>query len=905
MRMRCLRLVQVLCPCLVLSLASLAAATDRYVAQGGTGSTCSSGLPCSVQQCVALANTPGDRCLFQNGTYTGDASILEVSNKTGTSSAPIIFAAINEGQVLLNGQGVRGMIHIYNSDWVEVVGLNTCCASADESGAASAFPLWLEETNNCTIRRVIAWDANGSVSNSVPILISSDGLTGRANDNTLIDVAAWGGGRKAFNGFRDHRTTVLRAFFMKNSYSGSIVDGGVATSYAYDSVDSRRYNVIATGDLAYGGTVTNMYGLFDKDHYLSWCNSSPTDVFHTLRGNIAYHVDGQVAPDTFWAMGLNMGCGQAESSVCPALGPVVHITAENNLAMRRNAAIPGEGMNGIDTCGGQNFYDTWTDSLGSLAGGTHSTDGGNLSYPGGFSNGLLNLGASSQPASGAWIRHPYKADGTLDTTQELWPWPMEARIYQALSDSGYATRGIDGAGSRSVTDTIMALTGSSITPTVPVPPVLLIWPFDEASGTTAADTSGTTPPNNGTLVGSPGHVPGHRGAGALSFNGTTQFVQNTGLSWPVGSPITVSFWAYATDGTAGGGAFGLGGQDDPDRAQCHVPYTDNRLYCQYGSSAGGGININYIPYMNRWTHVTFVSDGSTYQAIYIDGHPATSSSSATAPTTNLTGLTVGKAVAGVGTPTWFKGQLDHFYLENRVLSDTEILAQYQAVANAVSWKFDEASGSTAIDSSPGQLFDGTLINNPTHQAGKVGPFSLGFNGINQQVVHSTFPWPVGTPITIMFWVNTPGSTQAVTVKIGPGEDPDRVLIHAPWEDNILYFDYGGSDSVGRISTNFAAYVNQWTHVAVVNNGTNFKGIYINGAPITSNTTATTPTVDVTGLAVGGDGVSWQTGGIDNVRIEPRVLSAAEILAEFQLGTTITPGLPVGWAPSTGFFLVPN
>jgi Concanavalin A-like lectin/glucanases superfamily len=900
MRVWSVRLLQVLSACLVLSLPSLAAATDRYVNPSGSGSTCSSGSPCSVQQCVALATSPGDRCWFQNGTYKGDASMLHVTGTHGASGAPITFAAINDGQVLIDGEYTRGAVHIDNSDWVDITGLNLCCGG-DTPPQENGFPLWLSNSNNCTVRRTIAWDGS-PVQNVSPMLVSADDVFSRGVDNTLIDVAAWGRGRKAMSGFRDYRTTVLRGFFMKTYYNGDIVDGGSAQSYAYDTFAASRYNTISTGDLS-SGSNPNMYGLFDKDHYLSWCYPAVPDVYMTLRGNIAYHVDGQVQPGTSWAMGLNMGCGHAESPSCPSAGPIVHIDAINNLSMRRNAAIPPEGMNGINDCGGQNFYDTWTDSLGSLTGGTHSTDGGNLAYPGGFNNGLLNLGASSQPSSGAWLRYSYKVDGTIDTTFELWPWPMEDRIRDALFASGYNSRGIDGAGSTSVTATIGALTGSSITGGPPPPtPLALLWPFDEASGSVATDTSGNVPAHDGTLFGSPGHVAGIKGAGALSFNGTNQYVGNTSFLLPAGSPITVSFWITTTPSTGDHGAFSIGTGGAGDDAACYVPAADTRVYCYYG---GSGLSVDYTAYVNQPTHVAFVSNGADFHGIYLNGVLANSNAAASAPTSDLTGITVGKYVTG-GPTYWTLGTMDNFFLENRVLSAAEIMAQFQSVTHAVSWRFDEPSGSVAADTSSSHLYDGNLINNPTHQPGIVGPFSLSFNGVNQRVENPTFPWPAGTPITIMFWVNTAGGTAANAVTIGGTMgSPNYAKVHVPYSDNLVYWDYGTLDTVGRITTPFTAYLNQPTHVAVVSNGTNFKAIYINGVVVNSNNTATAPASDITGLFVGGFGTEWQSGTMDNVRVEPRVLSAAEILAEYQLRTTITPGLPVGWAPSSGFFLLPN
>jgi hypothetical protein len=436
---------------LLLGLACHSAATERYVSPAGSGSACTQSAPCTVQQCIAVAGA-GDTCWFQDGRYLGDASMLRMSGKTGAAGQPITFAAMSDGKVLLDGERARGPGFVDNSSWVTIAGLNLCCAAPAPWDHTYALEI-TGGSHHVTVQRVIGWDADPVANAHV---MSAESTT----DVTFIDVAAWGSGRKAFAVFRDTRTTVLRGFFMKTRYDGGITDGGVAATYAYDSIDSRRYNVIATGDLAYGGSVQVMYGLFDKDHYGTW-QGGPSDVFHLLHGNIGYHVDGQnVGSSAAWAMGLHMGCGQQQVWNGAGPGPVVHIAAANNLALRRTANAPPEGINGVaETCGGQNSYANWTDSVGSLQGGTHLTASGARPLSG-FSNGLLNLGATTQPTTGAWLRYRYNADGSLSTTN-LWPWPMNQRIADALVTSGYAQRGLDGQGEKDLTALIMRLTGSS------------------------------------------------------------------------------------------------------------------------------------------------------------------------------------------------------------------------------------------------------------------------------------------------------------------------------------------------------------------------------------------------------------------------------------------------------------
>lgn len=160
---------------------------------------------------------------------------------------------------------------------------------------------------------------------------------------------------------------------------------------------------------------------------------------------------------------------------------------------------------------------------------------------------------------------------------------------------------------------------------------------------------------------------------SMTFDGTNDRVDVSTFSWPAAGPVTVAFWNYvSTADIQQGAAFAVGNTDDPNRFQCHAPWNDHVLYWDYGDQNGGGrISINYDPWLNRWTHVTLVSEGNfgSYKAIYFDGVLVASSNVSDGPDIALTGLTLG---------AWplhgymYKGNLDDFRIYNRVLTPDQI-----------------------------------------------------------------------------------------------------------------------------------------------------------------------------------------------------------------------------------------
>lgn len=203
------------------------------------------------------------------------------------------------------------------------------------------------------------------------------------------------------------------------------------------------------------------------------------------------------------------------------------------------------------------------------------------------------------------------------------------------------------------------------------------------------------------------------------------------------------------------------------------------------------------------------------------------------------------------------------------------------------WKFDESSGSTAVEEINGH--DATLVGSIGHSADAVTGYALDFSGSTGQygsaANHADFQ--VSTTISVSLWVkfdvvptteyiyflsySTSGSPyQAMHVYV----DPDNTLFFAVYNTSgIKYYarsDYGYSFSTGT-----------WYHIVGVCPGTGSPmRLYVNGAiPPNGNSTTLTGTIyQFTGSVYLGATANTFNGRMDNVRIYDRELNISEISA---------------------------
>ncbi|MFM8472863.1 MAG: LamG-like jellyroll fold domain-containing protein, partial [Candidatus Kapaibacterium sp.] len=168
---------------------------------------------------------------------------------------------------------------------------------------------------------------------------------------------------------------------------------------------------------------------------------------------------------------------------------------------------------------------------------------------------------------------------------------------------------------------------------------------------------------------------------------------------PAGSAVTVEWWQRVDSADVRtSSAFAIGTKDDVNnRCQAHVPWSDRKIYWDYGNiNAGGRLVGDYSTSLNKWTHVALVSDGASYKAIYLNGQLQVSEERAM-PVTALTQLRIGQQAGG---GSFVKSSMREFRVWNRVRTPEEILRymndRIDTHPNLLgSWHMDEGAGSTA------------------------------------------------------------------------------------------------------------------------------------------------------------------------------------------------------------------
>jgi LruC domain-containing protein len=404
-------------------------------------------------------------------------------------------------------------------------------------------------------------------------------------------------------------------------------------------------------------------------------------------------------------------------------------------------------------------------------------------------------------------------------------------------------------------------------PQVPTDGLIATWHFNEGSGTTATDATGS---NNGTIAGAT-WTDGISGD-ALNFNGTGGCVTipNNSTINLTNDQLTLSCW-FKKNQTNDDGAF----------------FFHNVKYIlrmdQNGKISFAVYNPSWssltIAWSQRiidtdWHHVAATYDGSVMK-IYLDGaHMASNNTSGNLQSSNAD-LKIGSQTSS----NQFGGIIDEVLLYNTALTEPEIAVIYGQTPDPgtggdpiSSWPLNEGSGTIAYDIQDGN--DGT-INGATWGTGISGS-CLEFDGTDDWVYIPKDPnMNVTDQITIIAWAKT---LENKTCKIAQKGDWDgHGLTQGKWGGW-----YGGI----RLATNESESIgweegiplfDTWYQLAVTYDGSMLK-LYVNGQLKNSKAVSGPLKINNRDFSIGSDNGAQKffNGSIDQVSFYGTALSQTAI-----------------------------
>ena len=223
-------------------------------------------------------------------------------------------------------------------------------------------------------------------------------------------------------------------------------------------------------------------------------------------------------------------------------------------------------------------------------------------------------------------------------------------------------------------------------PTIPTSGLLGYWKMDDGSGTTTADSSGGG--NAGTLVNGPTWTTAGKDAGAVSFDGTNDYVTMGNVtSMNALSAMTVSAWIKSSSAGANPSESHIVNKSNCSGASTDGPFelgvsmfvTGKAQFVPYKNGAGVIGNASNASITNvddgKWHFLTGQWDGAGNVLLWVDGILETTYASSAGALNNTTKVVaVGDCAAGGG--YFYHGAIDDVRVYNRALSAQEIWQLY-------------------------------------------------------------------------------------------------------------------------------------------------------------------------------------------------------------------------------------
>ncbi len=371
------------------------------------------------------------------------------------------------------------------------------------------------------------------------------------------------------------------------------------------------------------------------------------------------------------------------------------------------------------------------------------------------------------------------------------------------------------------------------------------------------------------------------GSGALSFNGTSQFVDlGNPMDLNISGQITLDAWILPESTSGLQDIMAHGYQTYPNDAEDFLRI-DNGYY-QVGSWNGNNAFAQVaIPAgdIGQWVNLAGVYNGSEW-ILYRDGVQVATSGSTSQGALPVSNTDWAIGAAGTGNQRFFDGEIDDVSIWNVGLSAATVRSAMVAAPTAIDsglvayYPFDETSGNLAIDATGNNngTLGGISPNNPAAEPSRVagivlsaGPSSgggLSFNGTSQYVdLGDPMDLNISGQITLDAWI-LPESTSGLQDIIAHGYETSPSDAEDFLRINNGYYQVGswnGNTAMAQVAIP-AGDIGQWVNLAGVYDGTQWL-LYRDGVQVATSGPTTQGAVQVNpspGFGNGGFGGSGGT-----------------------------------------------
>lgn len=671
-----------ICLVLIVFLISLTnAATETfYVCQGGDGSSPESGA-CSAawnaDDFSSLGNWdaddqndgligPNDQVIIldDGGTITGSGTEVFNIRSSGLSGRPITISGEPGSMPVVDGEHVRIALDTVDKDYIVLENIEF------KRGLRGTINCW--NCNNWIIQGIKAHDTlNVGANDGSCIFLFGDNNILRRSElyNTVEDHGIYLGNDAdnniiEYNDFHDldsfgvHINTgtldtvtgnIIRYNWFEDNLWGDIGEESGDGTEIYGNIfvknDTDKFHgVIVYGDGS-GNPATNVkihnnvfYGNYRRMIYIGQGGGSLYDGnVDSIKNNIFYQTSGNQGDNAFIAKNT--------------VGSVLTSSDYNQFYNTQGGDINRfywEG--GTDTS--PDTLSAWQTETG-FDGNSDDADPSFLNAGIDFSlnsgspaiNNGTDLGSGTCPGVNCGLYNVVKSDwlNRIVSSSDL----IDRDSYSSWDIGAFEYRGVSSS-----------------------PELIAHYAFDEGTGTIVGDSSGNG--NDATVNGATwtnGII-----SGALSFDGTNDYVTTPYIDYSSLPALTITFWVYVPQDNPSGHNIVLGNADNNCGEGFSFSHYSNENWYFYHASQTMPVN----PVIYGWQHVALIIEPNTEKRAYINGILESQSGIGTYNLDTGNNTFIGMSSFG----DYYNGTIDDIRIYNYALTSQEILDLYNQISQS-------------------------------------------------------------------------------------------------------------------------------------------------------------------------------------------------------------------------------